>query len=182
MSRMTMNYCYLCGHTANAVVTHEGTHWKCTSCAQTYFANPKPATEIILIDELGRAAVAVRARDPYKGKLDLPGGFVDAGETLEEGIAREIFEEVGLTPEQYSKPVYLESATADYPWGHELTQVVTAAYTAQITSTVQLTASDDVASIEFLTADQLKRDDFAWPTQYDRIEQAIEHWRKLIRT
>ena len=37
-----------------------------------------------------------RQRQPAKGTLDLPGGFVDMYETVEEGMRREIKEETGL--------------------------------------------------------------------------------------
>lgn len=174
---MKMNYCYLCGHPTALKTSPDHNYWQCTACGQTFFNNPKPAAEIILIDETGRAAVATRARDPYAGMLDLPGGFIDSGETLEEGIVREIHEEIGLTRDQYSHLVYIASATADYPWGQELTDVVTATFTAQIDSAAPLAAKDDVASIELMELSQLKREDFAWPTQYDRIEQAITHWQ-----
>jgi ADP-ribose pyrophosphatase YjhB (NUDIX family) len=174
---MTINNCHLCGNPTDAVPAAGHTYWKCTGCGQTFYDNPKPAAEIILVDELGRAAVAVRARDPYKGKLDLPGGFIDSGETLEQGIVREVQEELGLSSDKYSTPVYLASAAADYPWGQEITQVVTATFTAHIDSSVPLTASDDVETIKFLAFDQLSREDFAWPTQYDRIERAIAYWK-----
>ncbi|MFA5132099.1 MAG: NUDIX domain-containing protein [Candidatus Paceibacterota bacterium] len=36
-----------------------------------------------------------KSRGPYKGMYDLPGGRMEAGETMEEGLTREFIEEVG---------------------------------------------------------------------------------------
>ena len=44
----------------------------------------------------GRVLVARRAREPMLGRFSLPGGVVEAGETLEEAVARELREEVGI--------------------------------------------------------------------------------------
>jgi 8-oxo-dGTP pyrophosphatase MutT (NUDIX family) len=45
-----------------------------------------------------RLLFLVRGVDPAKGKLDLPGGFVDPGEGVLEGLYREIKEELGWLP------------------------------------------------------------------------------------
>ena len=37
-----------------------------------------------------------RAHPPRKGYLDLPGGFMEAGEDMEEAARRELFEETGI--------------------------------------------------------------------------------------
>lgn len=38
-----------------------------------------------------------KSRGPYKGKLDLPGGRLEHGEGVVDGLAREIREETGIT-------------------------------------------------------------------------------------
>ena len=45
----------------------------------------------------GRVLLVRRARDPGRGLYSLPGGVVEAGETLAEAIIREVEEETGLS-------------------------------------------------------------------------------------
>lgn len=42
-----------------------------------------------------------KSRGPYKGKLDLPGGKLEHGENLCDGLAREINEETGLMAKDF---------------------------------------------------------------------------------
>src|SRR5437868_4025036 len=141
---MKLNYCHLCGHPTKAVTTPDGTHWQCQSCGQTFYNNPKPTADAVLVTPDLRVVVAVRAREPHKGMLDLPGGFVDADESLEEAVQRELHEELGLKPSDYSTPVYVMSCPNVYPWGKELIPVVASSFTARITDASKLTPQDDV--------------------------------------
>jgi 8-oxo-dGTP diphosphatase len=52
---------------------------------------------VVLVD--GRVVLVKRRYEPLAGQWSLPGGSLEVGETLEAGVAREIFEETGLQVE-----------------------------------------------------------------------------------
>jgi 8-oxo-dGTP diphosphatase len=47
----------------------------------------------------GRVLLVRRGREPLKGHWTLPGGVLEVGETLAEGVAREVKEETGMEVE-----------------------------------------------------------------------------------
>jgi 8-oxo-dGTP diphosphatase len=49
---------------------------------------------VVLID--GKAVLIRRGSEPLKGQWSIPGGSLELGETLEQGVARELLEETGL--------------------------------------------------------------------------------------
>jgi NADH pyrophosphatase NudC (nudix superfamily) len=87
-------YCPKCAAAAMRVVGPKLLH--CEVCGFEVFMNPAAAVAGVLIDGQGRMVVLVRGKEPAPGKWDLPGGFVDPGETAEEALQREIREELGL--------------------------------------------------------------------------------------
>ncbi len=55
-----------------------------------------------MIFEDGKLLLVERATEPLKGYWSLPGGIVEAGEKLGDGIRREVLEETGLQVEPLS--------------------------------------------------------------------------------
>src|ERR1700730_2849926 len=49
----------------------------------------------VVVDN-GRALLIRRASEPLRGEWSIPGGMLELGETLEQGVARELLEETGL--------------------------------------------------------------------------------------
>lgn len=53
----------------------------------------------VVFDDLDRVLLVRRAREPLLGHWSLPGGLLELGETLVEGVRREVAEETGLIVE-----------------------------------------------------------------------------------
>ena len=61
----------------------------------------------------GQVLVVRRARTPAQGLFTLPGGVVEAGETLAEAVVREVLEETSLTIEPVALAGHREVITRD---------------------------------------------------------------------
>jgi NAD+ diphosphatase len=89
------NYCPSCGKSGPEFL--EGKRLHCPACGFEYFRNVATAAGVIIHCPEG-IVLLERALDPGKGKLGLPGGFVDRGERAEEAALRECREEIGWAP------------------------------------------------------------------------------------
>lgn len=62
------------------------------------YRNPTPTVDVILQQD-SKVLLVKRKKDPFKGQLSLPGGFVNEGETAEDAMKREAMEETSLEVE-----------------------------------------------------------------------------------
>jgi ADP-ribose pyrophosphatase YjhB (NUDIX family) len=60
--------------------------------------NPIPVVDVIIQQDF-EVLFAKRKKEPFKGYLGLPGGFVNIGETVEDAARREVKEETSLDVE-----------------------------------------------------------------------------------
>ena len=64
-------------------------------------ARPAVAVDVVLLDAQGRHILLIRRRkEPFAGLWALPGGFVEAGEDLDDAARRELAEETGVLAQQ----------------------------------------------------------------------------------
>ena len=69
----------------------------CSSCGSVYYDNPKNIVGVLPLYQ-DKILLCKRNIEPCKGLWTLPAGFMEIGESLEEGALREAKEEAGVSP------------------------------------------------------------------------------------
>lgn len=91
-----MNYCSNCGSDSLHYKVPSGDNRKrmvCVDCQAIHYVNPKIVAGCLPI--IGdRVLLARRAIEPRSGYWNVPSGYLENGETVEEGALREVKEEV----------------------------------------------------------------------------------------
>lgn len=121
--------------------------FKCGNCSFNYFVNSSAAVAVLLFNENGKLLLTRRAIDPHKGKLDLPGGFIDPMETAEQAAIREIQEELGIRIHSLK---YFCSYPNEYVFSGYSVFTLDLAFLAKTGSLDQMKAMDDISSFEFV--------------------------------
>ena len=89
-----VNYCSRCGAPVSKQIPpgDDRERFVCTACATIHYQNPKIVTCCVPVVE-DRVLLCRRAIEPRRGLWTLPGGFLETGETVFDGAARETWEE-----------------------------------------------------------------------------------------
>lgn len=140
-----MNFCRRCGTKLTAL---GGPAYRCEN-GHRLFVNTNPAATALVVrgDEV---LVVERSVDPGKGMLDIPGGYCDYGERLQDTFARELREEVGLEPEDYSEPEYALSTIDAYEYDGEVRPIMGVVFKVHMRTDKQPKAGDDAANARFV--------------------------------
>ena len=90
---MNLKYCPQCGK--ETLQWSEEKKWYCIKCSFVLYHNCAAAVAVVVLyrDEI---LFTRRSQYPEKGKLDLPGGFVDPKESAEYACYRELKEELNI--------------------------------------------------------------------------------------
>ena len=110
---------------------------KC-NCTLCKFNNPKPTVTAVIIKDQ-KLLVAKRNEEPYKGKWDFFGGYMNSNETPEKSLRRELKEELGVEADFSYLGAFTGTATYDeykYP-------VVSFAYIANLKGNLKLNKKEN---------------------------------------
>ena len=131
---------------------------KCLDCGFTYYANPCSATAAFIVNDRQELLVVRRAKEPAKGTLNLPGGFVDMYETVVEGMRREIREETALEVDGIE---YLFSSPNVYQYSGMGVHTLDMDFLVRVHGdSVAVTAADDAAEALWIPLDEVNPAEF----------------------
>ncbi len=143
-----MNFCSHCGHRVELRVPpgDQRPRFVCDSCGTIHYQNPRIVVGCVP-EYQGQILICKRAIEPRRGFWTVPAGFMENGETLQQGAARECQEE----------------ALADVEIGSLLSLVsVTGAHQVHAFFRARLRSADFGAGPESLEVKLVKPEDIPW--------------------
>ena len=167
------HHCPRCG--ARQANPPAGDVFTCDACGFTLYFSSANATAAFIQHDDGKVLFIRRAKEPAKGKLAPPGGFIDVGETAEQGVRREIREEVGL---EITDIQFLCSQPNSYLYQDVAYPVLDFFFTARAIAPERARALDDVTGFCWLEPEQVSPDDIAFPS----MRAALAFWLERRRT
>ncbi len=107
---------------------------------RTFPERPIVGVGAVVVDG-DRALVVRRATEPLKGEWSVPGGMLELGEKLKDGVVREVLEETGLTVEPVEVLDVFDSIFTD-PDGRTRYHYVLIDYLCRVVSGTPAAATD----------------------------------------
>lgn len=164
-------YCPRCG--AEGLTSPDPKLVDCPSCGFHFYLNSAAAVAGYVIDDQGRLLLGRRARDPGKGLLGPPGGFLDFGETAEEAVRREIREETGM---DVRIKAYLGSFPNRYLYRDILYPTLDLFFLCRADSFASAAALEEVESLVVLPWREVNRNEIAFESMrlaFDRLAEVL---------
>lgn len=164
-----LRYCLKCGAAALRLIA--GKQLYCDHCGFEFYLNPAAAVAALISDSQGRLLVVERAQEPKKGTWDLPGGFVDPGESAEDALRREVREETGL---EITHLRYLCSFSNRYEYMGVLYATLDLGFICEVEdASVARAAEAEVVRLLFVRPEQIDPVRFGFPS----VARIVERYR-----
>ena len=182
MIAIMFQYCPSC---ASKNIQFAGKRFHCPDCGFVFYQNTAAAAGCVI--QVGEKALfVVRGKEPALGKLDMPGGFVDPGEGLLDGLYRELQEELGwqppLKPGEPLAEVFTLFASFPnvYPYKNIIYNTCDVFFTVSapgLTEKDLRLEAEEIAGVRFLHPGEVKSEDLA----FDSTRRALTAFREFAK-
>lgn len=163
------HFCPKCG--SSQFIQNDERSKKCSDCGFVYYFNVSASVAAIIVTDQKEMILCRRAYDPYKGSLDLPGGFVDFDETVEDAVRREVREETGA---EIDKPEYFCSFPNVYPYSGLDVHTLDFFFVCSVTPDSVFIPKDDVDAIYFIPFDQVNPEEIKLLSVRKAVERFLQ--------
>ena len=168
-----LKFCPRCG--SNKFITSDKGHsFNCEECHFNYYINNSAAVACLIFDDEGKLLVCRRAIEPAKGMLDLPGGFVNPMERVEDTIIREVKEELGIN---VTKSVFMVSFPNEYIYSGFSVFTADLAFICSVDDLAAIVPDDDVADVEFIYPEQIRAEQLCSSSMFNIINFYIINYK-----
>ena len=140
---------------------------ECPGCGFVTYGSSKATVGTLCIDDEGRVLLARRGAEPFLGRWDVPGGFLEEGEHPLDAVRREFREEGGVEVE----PFEFVGAWID-EYGERGVATLNLYWKARIVGG-DLAPADDVAEFRWFALDEVPTDELA----FNHVDEALSALR-----
>ncbi len=184
--RKRIRFCPVCGADSFITSNPKGedsppeylNRFICRTCRFEFFVNAAASTMALILKDKDTLLMIRRARDPSKGTLDLPGGFVDIGERAEDAVCREIFEETNLHVSSYM--LFPHTYCNEYLYGGVLYHTLDLVYICEVEDWSVLVSNDpDEGQPELVSLSRLNVQDVGLTSVRKFLTEYLETYRPI---
>lgn len=140
----------------------------CDNCGKTWYHNAAPTAGCVIVRD-GKALVTKRAREPEKGRFDIPGGFLEHDEDPVSAVKREVAEELSMEIDLGFEDLL---QAVPHRYGANGDWVLAMGFIAR-SAAGEPTPADDVEEVRWVAIEELDDIDFAWDHDKALVEKAL---------
>jgi len=159
---MEYKYCPKCAEKLARENVHDQRPLRCQNvrCRFIFWHAASPTVAVVIEDEEGRILLTRRNIEPDKGKLDLPGGFMNRNEAAQATAVREIREELGVDIEVGE---FILTVPDSYYYQDTLEPTLNIAFAARIIGNKQLAIDPrEIAEVVWIKLAEIDRHELAF--------------------
>ena len=166
-------YCPVCG--SSSFEEQDDKSKRCKRCGFEYYLNPSAAVAAFVLNSKGQLLTLRRRKAPARGMLDLPGGFADIGETIDEALLREVREETGLTVTEFE---FFTTLPNRYEYSGIVVPTLDSFFICKVSNETELQANDDAEEALWLDLEDVHTEEFGLRSIRHALSTFLQKYRK----